>query len=167
MPKLQRILPNCFAGAAITLALVVTSSISTILRDPGAVHFQPASPALNNLGILFAGVRLLSLLSPITAALLSAVAWQALRKGIPTARRQACTASLGLTVVSLPFLFADIAILQFSSVGIIQTIVSFAFPLALFAIGTAGLAVFGKRHRSFGADLRLAFFGSERPQKAA
>lgn len=168
MPKLQKVLCHGFAGAAMIFALVAISTISTPLQAPVANSVDPlhdASSAANNFIVVFGAMRLLNVLFPLTAALLSASAWWTLRKGNPSAQRWAHAASISVFAMSLQFLFTGVALTQYHVANSIQAGGTLVLTAALLLLAISGLTTFGKRRANSGTASRLALIANEQPQR--
>ena len=151
MPILQKLLRNLFGYAAIISAGVFATMVSVLLRSPfphatARFHAEPY-------GLLLIVMRELIFLMPPVVAILNGMAWLRLRKGSQSARSWAIAASISFLMLSVPFLVADVVILQYRLVG------AFAFGgilvlfLVLNSLGLAGVAAFAKRDAMFVPDL--------------
>jgi len=144
MPKLQKLLRSSFGYASIVSFAVFIALSPALLRAPlphatARFHVGPVS-------LLLIAMRELILVMPAVMAVMTGMAWWALRKGLPSARARALAASIACLVMSTPFLVADIAIVSDSLTGPL----GFTGVLVLFAtllsLGLAGLFAFGKRN---------------------
>lgn len=152
MPLMQKLLRNLFGYAAIISAGVFATMVPALLRAPfphATAHFH-AEPY----GLLLIFMRELIMLTPPFVAIANAMAWLTLRKGSKSARPWAITASISFLVLSVPFLIADIVILQYQLTGF----VGFAGVLVLFLVlssfGIAGVAAFAKRDAMSVSEIR-------------
>ena len=151
MPLMQKLLRNLFGYAAVISAGVFATMVPVLLRAPfphatARFHAEPY-------GLLLIFMRELMMLAPPFVAVINAMAWLTLRKGSPSARPWAIAASISFLVLSVPFLVADVVILQYRLTGLVGfSGVLFLF-LALSSLGIAGVAAFAERDALFSSDL--------------
>jgi hypothetical protein len=153
MPKLQKFLRSCFGYAAIVSSALFISLAPILLRSP-LPHTSPRFHAAPLLLFLIA-MRELLLLMPPVMAIVSGMAWWALRNGASSARQWAIAASISSLVLSAPFFDADVAIVQYSVAGVIGFTGVLVLSLALLSLGIAGLVAFGKGSSTQEVDLAL------------
>jgi cytochrome bd-type quinol oxidase subunit 2 len=153
MPKLRKFLSRCFGYASLISAVMFISLAPVVFRAP-LPHATPPLH-LDAVGLLLIAMRELLLLVPPVVAIVSGIAWFALRKGAQSARQWAIAASILSVIISAPFLAAEVAIMRYHLGGIVDIVgvlVLFAF---LFLFGIAGLVTFSKRNSDDVTDFSL------------
>jgi len=143
MPLMQKLLRNLFGYAAIISAGVFATMVPVLLRAPfphttARFHAEPY-------GLLLIFMRELIMFTPPFVAIVNAMAWIALRKGFQSARLWAIAASISFLVLSVPFLVADVVIVQYQLTGFVEFAGVLVLFLALSSFGIAGVAAFAKR----------------------
>lgn len=151
MPKLQKLLRSSFGYASIVSSAVFMALSPFLLRAPlphatSRFHAEP-------LQLLLIAMRELILVMPAVMAVMTGLAWWALREGFPSARSRALAASISCLLMSTPFLVADIAIVRYSLAGAVEVTGVLVLFIALLSLGVTGLVAFGKRTASFEAPV--------------
>ena len=143
MLRLQKLLRTCFGYASLVSFAVCIAVSPVLLRAPfphAASRFHAAPFSL-----LLIAMREVILLMPAVMAVVNGLAWWALRKRRPSARRRALAASISCLLMSTPFLVLDIAIAKYSFVAATEFTCVLVVFITLLSIGIAGLVAFGKR----------------------
>jgi cytochrome bd-type quinol oxidase subunit 2 len=152
MPKLQKLLRSSFGYASIVSSAVFIALSPALLRAPlphatSRFHAEPVS-------LLLIAMRELILVMPAVMAVMTGMAWWALRKGLPSARSRALAASISCLVMSTPFLVADVAIVSYSLAGAVEFTGVLVLFVTLLSIGIAGLVAFRKRSAPLAASVQ-------------
>ena len=150
MPNLQKLMRSSFGYAAIIFGAVFVTLVPVIVGSP-LPHATSRFHAYT-FGLLLIAMRELILVMPPVVAIVNGMAWWALRKSTPSARRWAIAASISILVLSAPFFVADVVIMQYGVVGIIGFTGILLLSGALLLLGSMGLAAFRKRDGLFAAD---------------
>ncbi len=150
MSNPQKCLQKCFGYEAIIFSAVFISLLPVLLRAP-LPHPTPRFHA-EPYGLLLVAMRELMLLMPAVVAVVSGLAWWALRKRGQSTWQWGIAASISSLVLSIPFLTADVVIVEYSLAGVVGFTGVLVLFMALFSIGVAGVAAFGKRNALFAAD---------------
>ena len=144
MPKLQKLLRSSFGYASIVSSAVFIALSPALLQAP-LPHTTPRFHA-DAVSLLLIAMRELILVMPAVMAVMTGLAWWALRKGLPSARSRALAASISCLVTSTPFLVADIAIVSYSLTGPVGFTGVLVLFVTLLSLGIAGLVAFSKRN---------------------
>jgi hypothetical protein len=135
-----KILRRCFAYATFVFALLSFIVVPALVVAP----FPHAAPAYHAdvTGMILIFMRELILSLPPVLAVVCGMAWWTVKNGRASSRRWAMAASSLFLLYSLPFLVADIAIIEYSMAGSFVIVGVFISALFFSALGVSGLAHF-------------------------
>ena len=137
-----QILRRCFAYATFVFALLSFVVLPPFIRAPfphatANFHLDPA-------GVILIAMRELILMLPPVLAVVSGIAWFTLINNRSSARKWAMAASGLFLLYSLPFVVADIVVMEYRMAGVFVIFGVFVSSLFFSALGVSGLACFSR-----------------------